>query len=232
MVTAEKMKEQEGEGKEPGKERAGSLEALKDLQSKRAELAKVQQKRVTTLAVHIAARLEPWVAGEEETFVQVAKSEYDELCKCHFGPEMLSAIGIQYELVANYALGFKGNDWFGGRVDNRKMVLLTSAMMGMLRVANDTNSIQKGKLDRLNEEEKAKAMEELAEKMKLGVFGLLASMSVASVGAAVSMVLADTSVTKEVRRSRARGLIKLGRIFQGKTTDRDSCISTHCITRA
>ena len=37
-----------------------------------------------------------------------------------------------------------------------------------------------------------------------------------TVGRAVDLCLADTSVDKETRRARAQGLMKLGKIFQGK----------------
>ena len=37
-----------------------------------------------------------------------------------------------------------------------------------------------------------------------------------TVGRAVDLCLADTSVDKETRRARAKGLMKLGKIFQGK----------------
>ena len=45
-----------------------------------------------------------------------------------------------------------------------------------------------------------------------------ASWHTSTVGRAAHLVLHDTSVTKEQRRERARGMLKLGRIFQGQFT--------------
>ena len=49
-----------------------------------------------------------------------------------------------------------------------------------------------------------------------GLFNVLALDIESTVGAAASLCLADTSVDRESRRERARGLLKLGLIFQGK----------------
>lgn len=68
----------------------------------------------------------------------------------------------------------------------------------------------------LDDEAKAKAQAEFASKMQSSLYNLMAMDIESTVAAAVALATADTSVTKEVRRERAKGLLKLGRIFQGK----------------
>ena len=63
--------------------------------------------------------------------------------------------------------------------------------------------------------------------MKASIYNLMATDIESSVSSAVSMCCADTSVDKETRRSRAHGIIKLGRIFQGRHDEkpnRASCL--------
>ena len=57
--------------------------------------------------------------------------------------------------------------------------------------------------------------------MENSVYNLMAVDIETTVAAAVAKCCADTSVSKEVRRERAMGLLKLGKIFQGKLPQQD-----------
>ena len=189
----------------PGLEAAALAEKMKE----------VQRTRETMLAKRLASRLDSWVSGESEAFVQAAIAEYDELCKLNLGPEMLLSIGIQYELTANRALGLRGNDWFGHGTQNRRTEVMAKAVLGMLKVAKESGQL-KEELEGLDDAAKQAHMEQFEEKLKKSIYNLMATDIESSVASAVAMCCADTSVSKEVRRARAQGIIKLGRIFAGK----------------
>jgi hypothetical protein len=57
---------------------------------------------------------------------------------------------------------------------------------------------------------------EHAAKVQASLFNVMAIDIESTVGRAAMLCLHDSSVTKEVRKERARGLLKLGRIFQGR----------------
>lgn len=65
-------------------------------------------------------------------------------------------------------------------------------------------------------EEQIKAAAVAAATMKEKLFNVLALDIESTVGRAVGLCLAGTSVDKETRRARAKGIMKLGKIFQGK----------------
>ena len=60
---------------------------------------------------------------------------------------------------------------------------------------------------------------EFAQKMQDSVYNVMAMDIESTVAGAVSKCSADTSVSKEVRRERLMGLLKLGKIFQTKVVD-------------
>ena len=69
----------------------------------------------------------------------------------------------------------------------------------------------------------AEATEKFEQLMRSMLFKLMAPRVEGTVASAVAMCCADTSVSKEVRRKRAYGLLKLGRVFQRKGPDRRTC---------
>jgi hypothetical protein len=85
------------------------------------------------------------------------------------------------------------------------------SMVTVLKLARDTESFA-----RMASAEKASKLDEFTAKWQSNMFNLIAADIETSVAGAVAKCCADTSVSKEVRFARARGLVQLGRIFQHK----------------
>ena len=171
MVTSERLqKEAAGQG-------AAQIQA-------RVEAA--HRKRVLQLAKALAQRLEAWVSGDTDAFRTGAQAEYESLLTAHFGPEILRAIGMQYELAADRALGLQGSDWFGTTASTHRTELVARGMLSMFRVAQDSAALD-ASLEGLDAEAQARAREEFTEKMKLALFKFVASDIEDAVCAAVCM---------------------------------------------
>ena len=142
---------------------------------------------------------------------QAALLEVAELSQLSMGPQMLLSIGIEYELTADRALGYKGHDWFGYRADGHKSSTAAKAAMAAIQMAQAESSFAS-----MDGSKQAEAQSQFASKMQDSLYNMFALDIETTVAGAVQKVCADTSVSKEVRRERARGLVKLGKIFQMK----------------
>merc|ERR1712087_566279 len=89
---------------------------------------------------------------------------------------------------------------------------LSRMLMAAKALAGEKERAEKSDKEDKTPDEQAKQRNELEENM----FNMMALDIESAVGAAASLCLADTSVTKEVRQKRAQGMLKLGLIFQGK----------------
>jgi len=182
-----------------------------------AKLKELQTQREQSLAKQLASRLTPWCSGPEakETFVAEAILEYGKLSETSLGPQMLLSIGLMYELAADQALGVKGSFFSDTKMSLHKTGAMSRAAVAAQGMAAEQAALQK--LEQGSEEQKA-AAEKSAATMKEKLFTMLALDIESTIGRAVSLCLADTSVDKETRRERAKGIMKLGKIFQGKLT--------------
>lgn len=120
-----------------------------------------------------------------------------------------------YELAADQALGVKGSFFSDTKMSLHKTGAMSRAAVAAQGMAAEQAALQK--LEQGSEEQKA-AAEKSAATMKEKLFTMLALDIESTIGRAVSLCLADTSVDKETRRERAKGIMKLGKIFQGKLT--------------
>lgn len=118
-----------------------------------------------------------------------------------------------YELAADRALGVKGSLFSETKMTLHHAELMSRAAHAAQSMAAEQAAMQK--LEAGSEEQKV-AAEKAAGTMKEKLFNVLALDIESTVGRAVGLCLADTSVDKETRRARAKGIMKLGKIFQGK----------------
>ena len=119
-----------------------------------------------------------------------------------------------YELAADRALGVKGSFFSETKMTLHHAELMSRAAHAAQSMAAEQAAMQK--LEAGSEEEQKVAAEKAAGTMKEKLFNVLALDIESTVGRAVGLCLADTSVDKETRRARAKGIMKLGKIFQGK----------------
>jgi len=182
--------------------------------AKADKLKELQKAREARLAKLLAVRLDGWVTGDKHKFITEALHEAAKLTELHMGPQMLLSIGIEYELAADRSLGVKGHDWFGFSAQQHQASTGAKAIGAAFKMGHLQQDF-----DKLTDEEKAKTQEKFAEDIQASMYNLMALDIESTVAAAVSLCCADTSVTKEVRRERAHGILKLGKIFQGKLPD-------------
>ena len=118
-----------------------------------------------------------------------------------------------YELAADRALGVKGSFF-----SDTKMSFHNAELMSRAAVAAQGLAAEQAALAKLEQgsAEQVAAAELSAATMKAKLFNVLALDIESTVGRAVGLCLADTSVDKETRRARTKGIMKLGRIYQGK----------------
>jgi len=181
-----------------------------------AKLKELQAEREQQLAKQLATRLVPWCSGEaeaQERFIEEALLEYGQLSEVSLGPPMLLSIGIMYELAADRALGVKGSFFSDTKMNLHNAEVVSRAARAAQTIAAE--QAEMAKLEQGSEEQRA-AAEHAAATFKDKLFNVMALDIESTVGRAVDLCLADTSVDKETRRARAKGIMKLGRIFQGK----------------
>eukprot|EP00316_Scyphosphaera_apsteinii_P011855 CAMPEP_0119300612 /NCGR_PEP_ID=MMETSP1333-20130426/2532_1 /TAXON_ID=418940 /ORGANISM="Scyphosphaera apsteinii, Strain RCC1455" /LENGTH=440 /DNA_ID=CAMNT_0007302443 /DNA_START=27 /DNA_END=1349 /DNA_ORIENTATION=+ len=196
---------------ELGMVQAMRLDEGMEEKSRAASLRKLQAEREEHLAKLIAVRLDAWTNGEREAFIAAALDEYSELTQTNLGPQMLMSIGIMYELTADRALGVRAQlaiIGIGG--------LDTHGFKTKARALQAAAQLQKQSKEPVAAEDEAGKRAAKAREMQLTLFNVLALDIESTVGRAAMLALQDTSITKEKRHDRARGLLKLGRIFQGQ----------------
>ncbi|EIE22588.1 DnaJ-domain-containing protein [Coccomyxa subellipsoidea C-169] len=195
----------------------------------RARLEPIQQARVGQLAGTLRQRLEPFVAGDAAGFTQTHTREAQRLAEAAFGEAMLHTIGYVYQREAAKELG-KG----GGPVGN--LLGATEWLRGQGHAVKSQWNAAKGAIDLMQVNRAVLSVYPLSQptssrdleayfKSKECVLDSFWHINVidieATVKAVVHQVLRDSMVPASVLRARAKGLKKLGSIFQ-------VCTLSHC----
>mmetsp|Transcript_81152 Transcript_81152/g.161424 ORF Transcript_81152/g.161424 Transcript_81152/m.161424 type:complete len:143 (-) Transcript_81152:378-806(-) len=120
-----------------------------------------------------------------------------------------------YELSADAALGTHGGDWFGYNQQGKKAHSTAGALLKLFELNREMEALKKTYSD-LDAVEMQNRKEDVNEKIKMALFAMMIPKMEMTVAVTVSMCCADTSVSKEIRRQRAHGIIELGRLFQKK----------------
>jgi len=176
-------------------------------EAQKAEVARLQTVRIQQLAKKLALRLDSWLT-DKEAFIKDHLEKLEELLKVNLGPQMCASVGIMYEIVADSALGVRARFaqlGFGPGGKETTQMLKTQS-----RAFAAAMALQKEK-DKPQEEQQTNR-----DSTEQHLFEVMALDIESAVSAAAKMALADKSISKDDRRERARGMLKLGLILQGK----------------